>query len=215
MKALTNTLATTLITTLVGMTLATPALADRSSKRKNTFIEYAEVVNVSPRYREVSYQRPKQECWIEEQQHVIRDYGYDNRQNNRRPSRASNGGDVLIGGVIGGVIGNQLSRKGSNRARTGATVAGAIIGSALAGENSSRNKRHRRHSQASNRFERRAPRYEVRPVKRCENTTETHYEQRLQGYDVTYRYRGERYTTRMKRDPGNRIKIQVSIQPLR
>ena len=202
-----------LTTTLVALTLSTTALADRSQSRPNQFTEYARVVNVLPIYKQVSYQQPKQECWIENQQHVIRYQGQDKkRRNNSRRS-----GDVLIGGVIGGVIGNQLTRKSSNGARTGATVAGAIIGSALAGESnqsSRRNKRHRRHSDSSNNRYNPQPSYETRPVKRCENTTETHYEERLQGYDVTYRYRGENFKTRTKRDPGDRIKVQVSVRPL-
>ena len=206
-----------LTTTLIALSISTTALADRSLARPNHFTEYARVVNVLPIYKQVSYQQPKRECWIEDQKHVIQYQGHDKKR--RGNSRSS--GDVLIGGVIGGVIGNQLSRKGSSRARTGATVAGAIIGSALAGESSKRgklNKRHRHHSESiNNRYERshvRQPRYETRPVKRCENTTETHYEERLQGYDVTYRYRGENFKTRMKRDPGDRIKVQVTVRPL-
>ena len=201
-----------LTTTILALGMSATALADRSSAVPHQFIEYANVVDVSPIYKQVRYQQPKQECWIEEQQHVIRNQGQGKQLRGNSP----NSGDVLIGGVIGGVIGNQLGRKGSHGARAGATVAGAIIGSALAGESSSRGKRHRRQSKSydNNRYERQ-PRYETRPVKRCENTTETHYEQRLQGYDVTYRYRGKSFTTRMKRDPGNKIKLQVSVRPLR
>ena len=201
-----------LTTTLLAFGISTTALADRSATASNQFIEYANVINASPIYREVSFQQPKRECWVEEQQHVIRNEG----QGTQRRNQSSNGGDVLIGGVIGGVIGNQLGRKGSNSARAGATVAGAIIGSALAGESGNRSKRHRRESKSNrnNRYQRQ-PSYETRPVKRCENTTETHYEQRLQGYDVTYRYRGKTFQTRMKQDPGNKIKVQVTVRPLR
>jgi uncharacterized protein YcfJ len=196
--------------------LSLSAQADSYSKRQHRFTEYANVVNVSPIYKEVSYQRPKRECWVEETQHIIRHEGQGRylSNNNSRNNRTPNTGDVLVGGVIGGVIGNQLGRKGSSGARAGATIAGAIIGSALAGESSSNNRRHRRNEQPRiSRLESR-PSYDVRPVKRCENTTETHYEQRLQGYDVTYRYRGETYKTRTNRHPGNRIKLQVSVKPL-
>ena len=204
-----------LTTTLIALTISstafsTTALADRLSSRSNQFTEYARVVNVLPIYKQVRYQQPKQECWIEDQQHIIQYQG----QNNKRRGTSRSTGDVLIGGVIGGVIGNQLTRKGSSRARTGATVAGAIIGSALAGESSDRTKRHRRYSESSNNGYQSQPSYETRPVKRCENTTETHYREQLQGYDVTYRYRGENFKTRMKRNPGDRIKIQVSVRPV-
>jgi len=196
----------------VSVQCSSPSIILRN--QSNQFTEYARVVNVVPIYKRVSYQQPKRECWIEEQQHVIRYEG----QNKKRRHNSHSTGDVLIGGVIGGVIGNQLSRKSSSGARTGATVAGAIIGSALAGESNhrnNRNKRHRRHSNKRHYQYDRQPVYETRPVKRCENTTETHYKERLQGYDVTYRYRGENFITRMKRDPGDRIKVQVSVRPLR
>lgn len=196
--------------------LSLTAQADNYSKRHQRFVEYAKVVNVSPIYKEVSYQRPKRECWIEETQHIIRHEGQGRylSDNSSRNNRTPNTGDVIVGGVIGGVIGNQLGRKGSSGARAGATIAGAIIGSAIAGESSGNSRRHRRNPRTSINHVQSRPRYDVRPVKRCENTTETHYEQRLQGYDVTYRYRGETYKTRMDRDPGSRIKLQVSIKPL-
>lgn len=190
--------------------------ADNYSKRHHRFVEYANVVNVSPIYKEISYQRPKRECWIEETQHIIRHEGQSRylSDNSSRNHRTPNTGDVLVGGVIGGVIGNQLGRKGSSGARAGATIAGAIIGSALAGESSSKSRRHRRNPQPGINHVQSRPSIDVRPIKRCENTTETHYEQRLQGYNVTYRYRGETYKTRMNRDPGSRIKLQVSVKPL-
>ncbi len=208
MKLITSTA----IAICLGATSLT-AQADSRSYKREQLVTYADVISVSPIYREVSLQRPKRECWIEETQHVIRYEGQDpyRGQRNRRQSANSRTGDVLIGTVIGGVIGNQLGRKAGRGGRTGATVAGAIIGSALASESAAASQRHRRQSEP--RYERQ-PVYETRPVKRCENTTETHYEQRLQGYDVTYRYRGETFTTRMNRDPGNRIKLQVTIRPV-
>ena len=33
------------------------------------------------------------------------------------------------------------------------------------------------------------------------------------GYDVTYDYRGHSYTTVMNRDPGNRVRLRVSVEP--
>ena len=48
-------------------------------------------------------------------------------------------------------------------------------------------------------------------VQRC-RTVES-MEQRTNGYDVTYDYRGHTYTTVMPRDPGNRIRLRVSVEP--
>jgi uncharacterized protein YcfJ len=47
-------------------------------------------------------------------------------------------------------------------------------------------------------------------VQRC-RTVEA-VEQRTNGYDVTYDYRGHTYTTVMNRDPGNRIRVRVSVE---
>jgi uncharacterized protein YcfJ len=40
-------------------------------------------------------------------------------------------------------------------------------------------------------------------------------ENRNAGYEVTYEYRGHTYTEVMNRDPGDRIRLQVSIMPVR
>jgi uncharacterized protein YcfJ len=50
-----------------------------------------------------------------------------------------------------------------------------------------------------------------RDVQRCrtvQSATDT-----IQGYDVRYRYHGREYTTRMAYDPGDRIPVDVSVQP--
>ncbi len=47
----------------------------------------------------------------------------------------------------------------------------------------------------------------------CEIQTEYHNEERIDGYNVTYRYRGRHFTTRMKRDPGRRIRVRVRVEP--
>jgi uncharacterized protein YcfJ len=50
-----------------------------------------------------------------------------------------------------------------------------------------------------------------RDVQRCrtvQTATDT-----IQGYDVRYRYHGREYVTRMSYDPGDRIPVDVSVQP--
>lgn len=36
---------------------------------------------------------------------------------------------------------------------------------------------------------------------------------RTLAYDVDYMYRGSKFRTRMDRDPGNRLRIRISITP--
>ena len=37
----------------------------------------------------------------------------------------------------------------------------------------------------------------------------------IDGYDVVYRYKGQRYATRMPYDPGDSLKVRVDIRPAR
>ena len=52
-----------------------------------------------------------------------------------------------------------------------------------------------------------------RPVKRCETTFQSHREERIDGYRVTYRYKGQKYMTEMPYDPGRRMRVRVDIRP--
>ena len=203
----------TLLLTSLAVSLASSATASSIRPLTHRFTDYATVVNVEPVYREVTIRQPRQECWIEEQRHIIREQPARHYPSGRQYRQSANGSDVLVGGIIGGVIGNQLGRSGDSGTRAGATVAGAIIGSALANNRSSAAARHRRQPTDVHR----PPRETVttRPVERCETRTDVRYEQRLDGYDVTYRYHGETFTTRMKRDPGSRLEVQVTVQPAR
>ena len=50
---------------------------------------------------------------------------------------------------------------------------------------------------------------------RCRTVDSSRYEQRIEGYDVTYRYNGQTYTTQMAYDPGTRLPVRVDVSPLR
>jgi uncharacterized protein YcfJ len=47
-------------------------------------------------------------------------------------------------------------------------------------------------------------------TRRCTTRTEYVEEQRITGYDVTYRYRGRNYYAVTERDPGERIRVAVN-----
>jgi uncharacterized protein YcfJ len=38
-------------------------------------------------------------------------------------------------------------------------------------------------------------------------------ERRIVGYDVEYQYKGEKYMSRLAQDPGNRLRVRVSVVP--
>jgi uncharacterized protein YcfJ len=36
----------------------------------------------------------------------------------------------------------------------------------------------------------------------------------LTGYQVVYEYRGQNYSTFMRNNPGNRLRVRVSVEPI-
>ena len=97
------------------------------------------------------------------------------------------GAGALVGAIAGGVIGNQF---GHGFGKAAATGVGAVAGSAI-----------------GNNVEASANPPTVVPVQRCR--TVNAYESRIVGYDVVYEYHGQRYTTRLPRDPGPRLAIDI------
>lgn len=196
-----------LLSALLTIVAAPAAQADRRfAGERQTYTDYARVTNVEPIYTRVAYEKPQRECWLEESHHTT---VYEGRSTDRRNRRQV--GDTLAGGVIGGVIGNQLGRHGSDGARIGATVVGAIIGSAIAGEKSDHQRRHRR-PEPQPHYSREYTRGQ--PVERCTTKVSTEYRREISAYQVTYRYRGNTFTTRTDTDPGDRIPVRISIQPV-
>lgn len=192
-------------------TLSSTAVAANQRVPTERFTEYAKVLDVQPVYQEIRLREPREQCWTEQERHIV---GYERitQTDNRRPHRNSTG-NTIVGGIIGGVIGNQLGRGHSSSSRTGATVAGAIIGSAIGNESSNqrvRNGRYRVTEQAQS-----TPIYETRDVERCKRTVESRTESQLQHYNVTYLYKGRKFVTQLPRDPGKQLELQVSVAPAR
>lgn len=102
-------------------------------------------------------------------------------------------GGSVIGGIAGGIIGNQVGR---GNGRTVATAAGAIAGAVVGDrmENSDA-----------------APVTEQQPVRQCR--TVDNWQSRTNGYAVTYEYHGHNYTSVMPYDPGERLRVRVSVMP--
>ena len=103
--------------------------------------------------------------------------------------QAPSGAGAVIGAIAGGVLGNSIGGGFGRAAATGiGVVAGSVIGNQVEADAN--------------------PVTEV-PVRRCQ--TATGYENRVVGYDVMYDHAGQRYSTRMARDPGQRF--AVAMQP--
>jgi uncharacterized protein YcfJ len=97
------------------------------------------------------------------------------------------GAGAAMGAIAGGALGNQIGR---GDGRTAATLAG-VIGGAMLG----------------NRIEGQ-PAPQVRDQTTC--GTQTVYETRTIGYDVTYEYAGRQYRVQSPQDPGPYLRVEVT-----
>jgi len=149
---------------------------------------YAKVINVKPVYRKIRVKEPVQECWSEPVSY------------SRRTHANHALGNTIAGGIIGGIIGNQI---GGGRGKDLATAVGTVIG-AQAGHNSARS----HHDEPA--YDRRHTRYE----ERCETRHQVKYKKVIDSYRVSYRYKGKRYKTNMPYDPGKKIKLKISFEPV-
>ena len=148
------------------------------------FEDYGRVVRVEPRVEQV--RQPRQECKTEYVQVPLQ----------QQPQQRSAGG-AIIGGIAGALLGNQV---GGGSGRAAATAAGAIAG-AVVGDRVGNNGQQMAQPRDG----------QEQAVRQCR--TVDAYESRTIGYDVTYDYRGRNYTSMMQRDPGERVRLRVSVEP--
>lgn len=99
----------------------------------------------------------------------------------------TSGGGGLLGALAGGAIGSTIGGgTGTGAAIVAGTALGAIVGNNIEASN-------QRYAQS---------------VPQC--VTETTYENRTVGYDVTYEYAGREFSTRMPYDPGATVTLNVT-----
>lgn len=99
----------------------------------------------------------------------------------------TSGAGALIGAIAGGVLGNSMGRGFGRAAATGVgAVAGSVIGNQVEANGSPR---------------------DVTTVRQCQ--TVSAHENRTVGYDVVYEYAGQRYSTRLPYDPGQRLAVDI------
>lgn len=103
-----------------------------------------------------------------------------------------NAGGSVIGGIAGALLGSQV---GGGNGKVAAAAAGAIAG-AMVGDHVENDGRQ-------------AGGVQEQAVRQCRNIEEV--QTRNAGYDVTYEYRGHTYTQLMSRDPGERVRLHVSV----
>ncbi len=173
---------------LIGATMVLALVGAASpalADKQRAQYDYAKVISVEPVRRIVTVRTPVRECWDEVERYAV------------QRSAPGTGVSTLLGAVVGGVVGHQF---GSGRGNDAATVAGTLIGAAVG--NSSAQRRYG---------------YETvehsRPVRRCETRTQERREERIDGYKVLYKYRGQTYATQMPYDPGRELRVRVDVRP--
>ncbi|MCX7192753.1 MAG: glycine zipper 2TM domain-containing protein [Proteobacteria bacterium] len=103
------------------------------------------------------------------------------------PKERSMGGGI-VGGIAGGLLGSQV---GAGNGRTAATAAGAIAG-VLVGD------RIANQDQPGS-----------QQIEHCRDID--NYRDVIKGYTVTYRYNGQEATTTMPYQPGDTVKVGISL----
>jgi uncharacterized protein YcfJ len=169
----------------------TPAVAVPAPSDESAHYGWAAVLRVDPVYDEPvaagatdGSAPPQQECW-EEQVPVGAETGAEAEHGRRTVA-------TMIGAVVGGLLGNQVGKGDGRRAATVAgAVAGGVVGNQVAAER---------------------PRYTTQ--RHCRQPTGSASGPRhVVAYDVEYRYRGEVFTSRLAYDPGDRLRVKVSVTP--
>ena len=113
-----------------------------------------------------------------------------------RPHRNDRAAGTLVGALIGGALGHQIGKGRGNKA---ATALGTVIGAQMGHDANRRPDSYDRYTRYK----------EV-----CEVTDQVNYQEVVEGYRVTYRYKGQRFHTRMPYDPGDKIKLKISVEPV-
>jgi uncharacterized protein YcfJ len=114
---------------------------------------------------------------------------YDQQVVQQTPSNKGIG--TVLGAVVGGVLGSTI---GHGRGNTAATVGGAVVGGAVGNSVASGGS-----TTVSNQTV-------------CQQG-QTVDQRQIIGYDVEYRYHGDVYMSRLSYDPGERLRVRVSVSP--
>lgn len=102
-------------------------------------------------------------------------------------------GGTVLGAIVGGVLGSTV---GKGDGRKAATVAGAVAGGAIGNRVSAAHDRSYTTQQTV-----------------CQPVDNYAPQQQIVAYDVEYRYHGQVYMSRLPYDPGERMRVRVTISP--
>jgi uncharacterized protein YcfJ len=184
----------TTIALAVGLAFAGTSFAQGGyggGRYDNVRYDYARVVRVDPIVERMRHPVATRDVCYDEPVEVYQP-GYVTR-------RHDNTGATVLGALVGGALGNQV---GKGDGRKAATIAGAVIGGSVGNNVARRNDRYDDRVYHSGGY---ATAYE----RRCETRTDYTRSNAVVGYDVTYRYRGDTFHTRLDHHPGNRLRVRI------
>lgn len=113
---------------------------------------------------------------------------YESRETYRN---GNNTGGAILGAVVGGLVGSTVGR---GNGKVAAAAVGAATGAVVGDRWNDRGGGYAR---------------DEYPVERCR--VSENYRQELVGYDVTYRYNGRNFSTRLPYDPGEWLSLNVNF----
>jgi uncharacterized protein YcfJ len=148
--------------------------------------EFADVISSVPVYQTVQIDEPKQVC---------REVEVVTEQAQGAVTQRGAAG-AAIGAIAGGVAGHQF---GGGRGKDAATIGGAVLGGVIGHQVAKAGEA--------------PPQSTTRTEQRCDTVTSSRQEQRLSGYNVSYRYAGRTYQSMLPHDPGSRLAVNVSVTP--
>ena len=150
--------------------------------------DWAEVIRVEPIVSVVNEPAYRDQCWDEPVTY---------RESPRYVRHREPGAPAVLGAIVGGVIGNQFGHGGG---RAASTAFGAMLGHEMV-----------RDSQGGYYA---GGREYTRYERRCAPRTGYRRDERVTGYEVTYRYQGRLYQTVTDYPPGESLQVRVDVSPV-
>ena len=144
--------------------------------------EYADVIRSEPITRVVRVSTPRQECW-------------DEAVTYRESGHGDPAVSTVVGAILGGAFGNAVGHSNTNK-KVGAAI-GAVLGGTLGHAHA------RRYDQTPSEY--------TAVEERCEVYQDYEEHEKVVGFHVTFRYNDKVYTTRTDSEPGETIRVRVTV----
>lgn len=187
--------------TFVAVLVSAPSFAKKHHGYQDTFYDYGRVIRVKPVFYRGNHDR---QCYRKEKRYRGHQSHYQQQGKQQHHSHSTL--STVTGAVVGSVIGNSLGNNSKQRRYT--TVAGAVIGGAIGHELGKDQQHHTQGYHTHNNVS------HSHHNSQCSVSSEQgNRHGKIKGYNVTYRYKGEKFNAFTRHHPGNRIRVHVQVTP--